>query len=51
MRVSTEYLREYINSKTIVLEGQDGTSTEEDEEDTDNKDDEKENDKKEQNER
>lgn len=35
MRVSTEYLREYINSKTIVLEGQDGTLTEEDEEETD----------------
>lgn len=34
MRVSTEYLREYINSKTIVLEGQDGTLTEEDEEET-----------------
>jgi hypothetical protein len=27
-RVSTEYLKEYINSKTIVLEGQEGTSTE-----------------------
>lgn len=28
-RVSTEYLKEYINSKTIILEGQTGTSTEE----------------------
>lgn len=26
-RVSTEYLKEYINSKTIVLEGQGGTTT------------------------
>ena len=28
-RVSTEYLKEYINSKTIVLEGQEGTTTDE----------------------
>lgn len=28
-RVSTEYLKEYINSKTIILEGQTGTATEE----------------------
>lgn len=34
-RVSTEYLKEYINSKTIVLEGQEGTT--EDETTTDDK--------------
>lgn len=28
-RVSTEYLKEFVNSKTIVLEGQEGTTTEE----------------------
>ena len=33
IRVSTEYLKNFINDKTIVLEGQEGSITEEDEDD------------------
>ena len=34
MRVSTEYLKEFINSKTVILEGQDGSTKNVDDEDT-----------------
>lgn len=34
VKVSTEYLKEFINSKSVILEGQDGTTEEEVKEDT-----------------
>lgn len=33
LRVSTEYLKDFINSKTVILEGQEGTVTGEDDDD------------------
>lgn len=36
LRVSTEYLKEYINSKTVILEGQEGAVTDEEIEEEEN---------------
>lgn len=36
LRVSTEYLKEYINSKTVILEGQEGSVTDEEIEEEEN---------------
>jgi len=35
VKVSTDYLKEFINSKSVILEGQDGTTEENTEEDSD----------------